>query len=180
MKNLEKNVIAIEIVSPDTIEITRAVESDKDYTTLLQRSYRKQKNFSKETIQECLGHFLDAWERETFKPRLTDKHGLGVTFGIIGTPTPLTDIDGNQLFVGDQVLVNEVSEKKKFHGLPKALSVVQFTTGEFGIMGFLHTYWKSGMSLGEGRFILRKVKSYKDVKHNEVCDDIKYILRKEK
>jgi hypothetical protein len=34
--------------------------------------------------------------------------------------------------------------------------------------------------LGKNHFILRKVKSYKDVKHNEVCDDIKYILRKEK
>lgn len=180
MKNLEKNIIEIEFIGPDTIEITRTVGSDRDYTTLLQRSYHKQKNFSKGTIQECLGHFLDVWEKETFEPYLTDIHDLGITFGIIGTPTPLTDIDGNQLFVGDQVLVNDVSEKKKFPSSPTTLSVVEFKTYGFGIMGFLHTNWKSGMSLGNGRYILRKVKSYKDVKHNEVCDDIKYILRKEK
>lgn len=179
MKDLGKNVIEIKFVGPDTIEITRTVGSNGDYTTL-QHSYCEQENFSKETVQECLGHFLDTWERKTFKPRLTDTHGCGVNFGIIGTPTPLTDIDGNQLFVGDQVLVNDVSEKKEFHGFPTTLSVVQFVTDDFGIAGFLHTNWKSGMSLGNGRFILRKVKSYKDVKHNEVCDNIKYILRKEK
>ena len=179
MKDLGKNAIEIKFVGPDTIEITRTVGSCGDYTTL-KHSYDEQENFSKETIQGCLGHFLDVWERETFKPRLTDTHDLGITFGIIGTPTPLTDIDGNKLFVGDQVLVNDVSEKKESQDLPKTLSVVEFKTYGFGIMGFLHTNWKSGMSLGNNRFILRKVKSYKDVKHNEVCDDIKYILRKEK
>ena len=179
MKDLGKNVIEIKFVGPDTIEITRTVGSNGDYTTL-HYEYCEQENFSKETVQECLGHFLDTWERKMFKPRLTDNHDLGIRFGIIGTPTPLTDIDGNQLFVGDQVLVNDVSEKKEFHDLPKTLSVVEFTTGDFGIMGFLHTNWKSGMSLGKNHFILRKVKSYKDVKHNEICDDIKYILRKEK
>ena len=179
MKDLGKNVIEIKFVGPDTIEIKRTVGSNGDYTTL-HHSYCEQENFSKETIQECLGHFLDVWEREKLKPHLTDRHVGSVTYGVLGTPTPLTDIDGNQLFVGDQVLVNDVSETQEFHVFPKTISVVEFTTGEFGIMGFLHTSWKNGMSLGKIRFILRKVKSYKDVKHNEVCDDIKYILRKEK
>lgn len=171
MKDLGKNVIEIKFVGPDTIEITRTVGSNEDYTTL-QHSYCEQENFSKETVQECLGHFLDTWERKMFKPRL--ENGFGECYGVIGTLTDIVDINGEQLRVGDVVALYDVAYKiKRFSGVCEDTN----KKSRYEIMGCFGSKWERGFSKKD--FFIIKEASFDQKKHNEECCTLIYKLKKD-
>ena len=64
------------------------------------------------------------------------KHQFNVDYGISGTPTPYVDIEGNQLHVGDFVLVN--------HNMANELIVVEKNNRQYiyGIGDFCLPDWK--------------------------------------
>lgn len=109
--------------------------------------------------------------------------------GDVGTPTPLKDVRGEQLYVGDIVVVASVDSfgVSFFYGLSVVVSTkwTSYNNGlheindkpeEFFIMGIKDVNF---MKEDSGWYI-RKVKSYKDVIDGEHWSDFGFNYREEK
>jgi hypothetical protein len=82
--------------------------------------------------------------------------------GYLGTKTNLKDIEGNDLYVGDVVKIEHPL-------LDSEAFVIEDEDHRFGIMGAMADNVVNGKC---GDFIIRKIKSYKDLKHNEYAGAI--------
>lgn len=109
-------------------------------------------------------------KKEEFKPYLKSDWS-GSHYGNIGEETPFTDVFEEKLYVGDVVELYNAETKR-----PWGERVVIYTLGKYGVMGVHMRDFKNGIS---DHWRIRKVKSYKDLKHNEKIEDIIAILKEE-
>ena len=87
--------------------------------------------------------------------------------GYLGTKTNIKDIEGNELFVGDIVKIEtEFFESEAF--------VIQ-DDEKFGVMGMMASPIVDGKN---EEFIIRKIKSYTDLKHNEFAGPLVIVKAK--
>lgn len=107
-------------------------------------------------------------QKEPFKPHLVLKHS-GKHYSYIGEETDLTAPFNEKLYVGDVVELFDTDTNRN-HGNHM---IVKSENLAF-VMGVATKKFKNGIARG---WQIRKVKSYKDLKHNEVVDGIKAILK---
>lgn len=108
--------------------------------------------------------------KEEFKPYLkpdwSDSH-----YGNIGEETNQTDVFEEKLYVGDVVELYNAKTKRSW-----GERVVIYSSEKYGVMGVHMRNFKNGIS---DHWRIKKVKSYKDLTHNEKIDDIIAILKEE-
>lgn len=111
-------------------------------------------------------------KKKTFKPHLS---GFGTNFGYIGEEVGFSDVLLKYLYVGDIVELYDV-EAREWVGK----HFVCKQNGRGFVMSVASSKFKDGISKNIGKWRIKKVKSYKDLKHGEVLDKIKVILKDEK
>lgn len=89
-----------------------------------------------------------------------DRHTQKI-LGYLGTKTNIKDVEGNELYVGDIVKL----EDKLFESESYVIEDNE-NGGKFGVMGMMAGDIVDGKILGT---TIRKIKSYKDLKHNEIA-----------
>ena len=109
-------------------------------------------------------------QKVEFKPYLKDTWSNS-HFGNIGEETNQTDVFEEKLYVGDGVELYSVKTKTLF-----GEHIVVCTENKYGVMGIHQLDFKNGIS---DHWRIKKVKSYKGLKHNEKIDDIIAILKEE-
>lgn len=119
-------------------------------------------------IHTLNGNLTDTTHKKEFKPYM---EFCGVNYGIIGTPTKMEDITGEQLFVGDIVALVDCNgdyHEKQFVCSDKIKDFVMGIESSCNENGTFERGW-----------IIVKTKSYKDLKHNEKRDYIIAVLEEE-
>lgn len=109
--------------------------------------------------------------KEEFKPYLMGDFEFITHYGNIGEETNQTDVFEEKLCVGDVVELYNVNTAT-LHGE----RVVVYTCGKYGVRGVHKLDFKNGIS---NEWRIKKVKSFKDLAHNEKIDDVIAILKEE-
>lgn len=114
---------------------------------------------------------------EGYKPTATKPHlsGFVRNYGYIGEEVDFTDILLKELYVGDIVELYDV-ERKETAGK----HFVCKKDGKGFVMSVSASKFKDGISKNLGQWRIKKVKSYKDLKHGETLDRIRVVLKNEK
>lgn len=107
-------------------------------------------------------------KKEAFKPYLTCD---GENYGFIGEETNLTALFGEKLYIGDVVEYYNPKTRET-----KQRAVVKYEDRVF-IMGCGYATCNLENGIDSDGWQYRKVKSYKDLTHNEVIDEVKVILK---
>lgn len=110
--------------------------------------------------------------KKQFKPYLS---GFGKNYGYIGEEVDFTDILLKELYVGDIV---ELCDVEKWEMVGKYFVCKQ--DGKGFVMSVAASKFKDGISKNLGQWRIKKVKSYKDLKHGETLDRIRVVLKDEK
>lgn len=110
-------------------------------------------------------------DTEPFKPYLkaNSKH-----YGYIGEETNLTAMFGEKLYVGDVVEIFDTDDNTN-HG--NRMVAKEKDENLYFVMGLYGRMFKNGIS---GPWQIKKVKSYKDLKHDETLGGIRVVLKDEK
>lgn len=111
-------------------------------------------------------------KKESFKPYL---RGFGRNYGYIGEEVGFTDVLLQELYVGDIVELYDVGERKM-----EGKHLVCKQNGRGFVMSVAASKFKDGISTNLGEWRIKKVKSYKDLKHSEILEGIMVILKDEK
>lgn len=119
-------------------------------------------------IHALNGKSINSTTKKEFEPYLV---AGGYHRGIIGTPTKMRDITGEQLFVGDTVVL--VDKRGSFCGE----EFICRYDGKNFVAGIGGSCNENG-TFSNG-WIIVKTKSYKDLKHNEKRDYIIAVLEEE-
>lgn len=110
--------------------------------------------------------------KKQFKPYLS---GFGKNYGYIGEEVDFTDILLKELYVGDIV---ELCDVEKWEMVGKYFVCKQ--DGKGFVMSVAASKFKDGISKNLGQWRIKKVKSYKDLKHGEKLGVIRVVLKDEK
>lgn len=120
-------------------------------------------------------------KEEEFVPHLEfmDCDGNWKPCGNIGEETEQEASFGEKLCVGDVVGVDNVTLNKAL-GVRFVAKESEFPKGY--IMGLACLNFKNGcvLSYDSGMWQIRKVRSYKDLKHGEIINDIRVVLKNER
>ena len=111
-------------------------------------------------------------KKKTFKPHLSD---FGRNYGYIGEEVDFTDVLLQELYVGDIVELYNVEEREM---VGKYFVCKQ--DGKGFVMSVKSAKFKDGISNNIGEWRIKKVKSYKDLKHDVRIGGIRVILKDEK
>lgn len=110
--------------------------------------------------------------KKEFKPHLS---GFGRNYGYIGEEVGFTDVLLKDLYVGDIVELYNVEEREM---VGKYFVCKQ--DGKGFVMSVAASKFKDGISNNIGEWRIKKVKSYKDLKHDVRIGGIRVILKDEK
>lgn len=124
-------------------------------------------------VKVCLKELFSKPKKEEFKPYLAFSESK-YKLGFIGEETPLTALFGEELYVGDVV---EVFYPGSGH---KATEFVAKDIDGYFVMGCKNTTKNLTNGIDKDKTQYRKIKSYKDLKHNEEVEDITAILEEDK
>lgn len=117
---------------------------------------------------------LDEPKKPKFVPHLEFVgYEKTVNYGTIGEPTILVDNKGNELFVGDVVDLY-YSKSGEYRGERPVCANDRYT--QF-VMGIVDNCQPDSPNRKDWVFV--KVRSYKDLKHGELIDEIKVVLRED-
>lgn len=108
--------------------------------------------------------------KKEFKPYLS---GLGKNYGYIGEETDMTAAFGEKLYVGDVV---ELYSRVDKNNLGQVM-VVKTDDGVSFVSGCKGLKFEDGIA---SSMQIRKVKSYKDLKHGEIINKTRVVLKDEK
>ena len=117
----------------------------------------------------AIDRLFDEKEVDEFKPCLAYSHNDKV-ISDIGIKTNMTLAFGEELYIGDVVEVYDVAENK--------IVEKEFVCGNDFVMGLKNIEFKNGID-SSGKCQIRKVQSYKDLKHNQIVDDVTVKLKEE-
>lgn len=111
--------------------------------------------------------------KEGFKPHLKNYFkGKNVFLGLIGEPTPLTALNDEPLYVGDVVEIYMIKDEATI------LANVCKYKEDYFIMGIMIDTLNNLKNGTKEEYIVKKVKSYKDLIHNEKYhNDVTVILK---
>lgn len=110
--------------------------------------------------------------KKEFKPYLS---GFGKNYGYIGEAADFTDVILRDLYVGDIVELYDVKNREWV-----GKHFVCKKDGKGFVMSVAASKFKDGVSTNLGKWRIKKVKSYKDLKHGETLGIIKVVLKDEK
>ena len=106
--------------------------------------------------------FDDEKEEDGFKPYLA-YYNNDEFISEIGIKTNMTLAFGEELYVGDVVEVYDISDNRTVKN--------EFVCGNDFVMGLRYFKFKNGID-SKGKYQIRKVQSYKDLKHYQIVDDV--------
>ena len=139
---------------------------DYDYNSKLGRAYYKNKHFKYADMEEYV--VLENYqpeEKPQFKPYLKF---LDHKLGCIGESTPIKDVIGRELKVGDTVeLYDRYNNFKGEHA-------ICFDDGRYFVMGIAASCNDAGAI--ENKWKIIKKRDYKEFKNGENADGIVYVL----
>ena len=116
---------------------------------------------------------LNYTSKPTFRPIIRYSTMFGCSsLGFIGDKTPIRDIVGELLCIGDTVELIDL-ENKKFIG---ERPICKNEISGFFILGVPSSKFDNGVS---GNWIIRKKRSFSEIKHNEAINLVEYILKQE-
>lgn len=110
--------------------------------------------------------------KKEFKPHLS---GFGRNYGYIGEEVDFTDVLLKDLYVGDIVELYDVEGREMV-----GRYFVCKQDGKGFVMSVAASKFKDGISNNIGEWRIKKVKSYKDLKHDVRIGGIRVILKDEK
>ena len=148
------------------------------------------KSMIEELISELLNEMVDEFvekhktknespkmTKENFRPHIVDRWGEEI-YGYIGDKTNLTDVNGNELYVGDTValyigtrhftdtcVVEHPKKKGNF-----------FVSGMF-VSDFKNGIWKDDVFNDGTVYRIAKVFSYKNLEHNDTLSKSKLVAK---
>ena len=106
--------------------------------------------------------FDDEKEETGFKPYLA-YYNNDEFISEIGIKTNMSLAFGDELYVGDVVEVYDISDNRTVKN--------EFVCGDDFVMGLRYSKFENGID-SDGEWQIRKVQSYKDLKHNQVVGDV--------
>lgn len=122
---------------------------------------------AKLAFERLTGEQPEKEEKPAFKPYLMYR-GTNTNYGYIGESTPLKDVIGRELKVGDTV---ELYDKNNNF---KCEEPIAFNGEKYFVMGIACDCKKDGIITGGFKII--KKRDYKDIKNGEKVDGIEYVL----